>query len=165
MLRVFSKRLFQVSGAMLLFFLGACTVLDCKDEAESLPPYKEQAFLDRRLYVYQTKTLFALLKPQMKNDAPDKLAPVVAYAKQNPELKIRVSSYADNASNSLASEVQRDFAAEVVASYLWASGVENNLEYEGYKGGQHSVSANKVASIGAENRRIEIEFLDENRKK
>lgn len=165
MLRLSFKRLFQVSSVALLFFLGACTVLDCKDETAPLPPYKEQAFLDRRVYIYQTQTLFALLKPQMKNDAPEKLSPVVAYAKQYPELKIRIASYADNASNSLASDEQRDFAAEVVASYLWASGVENNLEYEGYKGGQHSVSSNKVASIGAENRRIEIEFLDENRKK
>lgn len=163
-MRLFFKRVLKFSCVMLLFFLGACTALDCENSAV-VPPYKEQAYLDRRVYIYQTQTLFALLKPQMKVDAPQKLAPVVAYAKQNPEMKIRISSYADNASNSTVSTMQRDFSAEAVASYLWVSGVDNNMEYKGYQGGQHSVSANMVATIAAENRRIEIEFLDENRKK
>ena len=144
--------------AVLVFILTGCSVDPCSQEGISRP-YKEYAYLDRKVYVYSSKAVFELLEPEMASRARIKLAPVVMFAKGHPNLTIQISSYANNASNSSASTERRDFMAEVVAAYLWSKGVTNNMRYIGYSGGKHSVSTNRVASIGAENRRIEIEFF------
>ena len=68
-------------------------------------------------------------------------------------------AFDNDAAQSTVSSERVDFEAEAVAAYLWTQRVSNTLRYSGVGRGQHPVSTNRVASIGAANSRIEIEFL------
>lgn len=153
-----ARVLVRLLCGVLVFILSGCSVDPCSQDGRHRP-FKEYAYPDRKVYVYESKAIFELLEPEMVAGAEINLAPVVKYAKNHPNLMIQISSYANNASNSRASSERRDFMAEVIAAYLWSKGVTNNMRYMGYSGGKHSVSSNRVASIGAENRRVEIEFF------
>ncbi len=111
--------------------------------------------------MYRTSELFELDQPVLLDSAESKLAPVVAFAKKNPDMVIVITSYATDASNSSFSTEQRNFSADAIAARLWSSGVQNSMRYVGHPGGKHSVSSNRIAEIGADNRRIEIEFYDQ----
>ena len=150
-----SKLLVVVSAG--LFLLTGCRSDQCDDVANAAP-YVRHAYLNKQVFIYPTTELFEFSQPVLLDSAEKKLAPVIAFAHKHPELMISIASYATNASNSRVSTEQRDFQAEAVAARLWASGVKSSIRYKGFEGGEHSVSSNRIAQIGAENRRIEIEF-------
>ena len=154
--------IFSVSGCSMPKFLqGAISGCDEKNETS---PYKEHVYLDKKVYVYQKDYLSDLLEPQMHRQFETLMSPVVAYAKENPGFSIAIRSYGDDAKNSTFSSKQIDFEAEVVAAYLWAQGLPNDVSFHGYGKGRHPVSSNRDATIGRENRRVEIEFIDGNQK-
>lgn len=136
----------------------------CGAQVSRQPPLKEFVYLDKKVYVYQKDYLFNLLQPQMKRKFEEMMSPVVAYARQNPHLSIHIDSYGDDALNSTFATKQSVFEAEAVAAYLWAERVENHVNYAGHGKGKHPVSSNRDATVGRENRRVEIEFIDESQK-
>ena len=170
-----SLRMYKFFLLVVIFSLSGCScfhmpkflqgsVSGCDDEENKAPPYKEYVYLDKKVYVYQKDYLFDLLDPQMKREFKTLLSPVIAYAKENPGFLISIRSYGDDAKNSTFSSKQTDFEAESVAAYLWAQGLPNDVSYQGYGKGRHPVSSNRDATIGRENRRVEIEFVDGDQK-
>ena len=134
---------------------------NCQDKEDQIPPMKAYVYFDRKVYVYQKDYLFDMLDPQMKRGFEKLMKPVVDYAMSNPNFVISIRSFGDDAKNSSFSTEQIDFEAEAVAAYLWTQGLSNEVRFEGFGQGKHSVSSNRVAKIGRENRRVEIEFADE----
>lgn len=144
-----------------ILVLSGCSSSHCDEVSGSTPTISRFAFLDKQVFVYRSSELFELDQPVLLDTAELKLKPVIAFAKKNPDMLIAISSYSADASNSSLSTEYRDFSAEALAARLWSSGVQNPMRYQGYPGGKHSVSSNRVAAIGADNRRIEIEFYDQ----
>ncbi|MEC8882080.1 MAG: hypothetical protein VX737_02205 [Pseudomonadota bacterium] len=170
-----SLRLYKFFLLVIIFSVSGCScfhvpkflqgsVSECDEEKNETPPYKEYVYLDKKVYVYQKDYLFDLLEPQMHRQFETLMRPVVVYAKENPGFKIAIRSYGDDAKNSTFSSKQIDFEAEVVAAYLWAQGLSNDVSFHGYGKGRHPVSSNRDATVGRENRRVEIEFVDGNQK-
>ena len=157
---------FSASGCSYLhgpkFLQGS--VSGCSDEKNVTPPYKVYAYLDKKVYVYQKDHLFELLGSRTQREFEVLMSPVIAYAKENPGLSVVVRSYGDNAKNSTFSSQQADFEAETVAAYLWDQGLPNDVSFYGYGKGMHPVSSNRDATVGRENRRVEVEFVDGNQK-
>ena len=155
--RLFLLRLVVVLSVLLL---SACHFID-QEQSQKEPPFNELTYYDKKVFVYQKDSLFALNSGQMHEHAENRLAPVVAYAKSHPDFVITIRSFGTNAKHSTMSSKQSDFQAEAVAAYFWRSGVSNVLRYAGFSQGRFPVSSNRDASIGRENRRLEIEFTNE----
>lgn len=157
MLRLFLFRMVVVLAALLI---SSCHFIDQEDSGKE-PSFREFTYYDKKVFVYQKDKLFELNSPQMHEHAESHLAPVVAYAKAHPELLITIRSFGANAKHSTMSSKQSDFQAEAVAAYFWRSGVSNVLRYDGFSQGKFPVSSNRDATIGKENRRLEVEFVNE----
>ena len=156
-------RLYALRPNVLMSLIGLCGLTACQlihqPEVKVTPTYEQHAYFNRMLFVYPKQQLFHTVSAQMKPGAGQQLEPVVAYAQSRPDLVIQIRAFDNDAAQSTVSSERVDFEAEAVAAYLWTQRVSNTLRYSGVGRGQHPVSTNRVASIGAANSRIEIEFL------
>lgn len=139
--------------------LVGCGLFDTSSPTDQQKTYQRMTFFNSTVFVYPKSVLFQPANAQIAADVDKQLAPVIQYAKAHPKLVVQITSFDNNAPNSALSVERVDFEAEAVAAYLWTQQVPNTLKYGGVGRGRETVSSNRVASIGAANRRIEIEFF------
>ena len=139
--------------------LTGCGLFDTSSPSSQKPTFQRFTFFNSTVFVYPKSQLFRPADAQIAADVGTQLAPVVQYAKENPNLVIQITSFDNNAPQSTLSTERIDFEAEAVAAYLWTQKVLNTLQYGGVGSGRGAVSTNRVATVGAANRRIEIEFF------
>lgn len=102
---------------------------------------------------------FDLGSTTLDEAAQAELDRLVAFLKENPDIKGKISGHTDDLGDKISNKLVSQQRAEAVHQYLRKKGIpEGQITYEGY-GGEQPKFPNNNAENRAKNRRIEFEII------
>ncbi len=131
---------------------------NCKSPGRGFFEKKEKG----EVYVLD-KVFFAPDSPELEKRSFDELDKLVDFLKEHPTMKVRINGHTDigkeNGSLEFLQQLS-DNRAKAVAEYLVSKGVnKNNISWQGF-GNRKPVAGNDTEAGKAQNRRVEVEILE-----
>lgn len=115
---------------------------------------------DTMTLIVPTDRYFLFNSPRLNEICYPALVRIVRLLKFYPDRVIYVAGFTDNIGSRYHKKMLSQAQAETMITFLWANGIQARLlNAEGY-GDKHDVSENSIIHGSAQNRRLEIQWIN-----